>query len=92
MCQDFFGDNMNYFLIAVPVWIVSALILGKTLRIAKKPAPSPVKALCHHCYQFHDGPMMLCEACEWPCFPDGLVQEEVREQIDNIQYRTQGAE
>jgi hypothetical protein len=83
---------MNYFLIAVPIWIVSVLIVGKTLRAAKKPVPCPVKAVCPHCYELHDGPMVLCEACEWACFPDGLVQEEVREQIDSVQYRTFGAE
>jgi hypothetical protein len=82
---------MNYILFAVAVWIISSLTLA-SLTYKRESAPSPVKAVCQHCYQLHDGPMMLCEACEWSCFPDGLVQEEVREQIDNIQYRTQGAE
>jgi hypothetical protein len=67
------------------------LILVLRFLFTKRQWVKPTSS-CPHCYFPHDGPMMLCEACEWSCFPDGLVQEEVREQIDNIQYRTQGAE
>jgi hypothetical protein len=83
---------MTFNLIIVAVWFVLSLIAVYLATHPRKPVPCPVKAVCPHCYELHDGPMVLCEACEWACFPDGLVQEEVREQIDSVQYRTFGAE
>jgi hypothetical protein len=72
-------------------WLSAVAMVVIVIRsLPSKPKYSPVKAVCQHCYELHDGPMVLCDACEWSCFPDGLVQEEIREQVDAVQYRTSG--
>jgi hypothetical protein len=80
---------MTYILIALPVWSLCIWLFVRLERTRRKKY-SPVKAVCGHCYELHDGPLVFCDACEWACFPDGLVQEEIREQVDSIQYRTSG--
>jgi hypothetical protein len=71
------------------VYIVLGVLVLEWLRGAtSNPTPSPVRALCHHCLHFHDGANAWCDACDFAIEPDGLVQEEIREQIDGIQYRT----
>jgi hypothetical protein len=55
----------------------------------RKPKPSPVRALCCLCLQFHDGTGTHCEACEFAYYPDGVTYFQVEQLVDGVQYRTE---
>jgi hypothetical protein len=86
------GIVMKLLIALLPLaYFILWLLVISTKRPAHMPsiAPEPTpKTSCPHCYEKHDGPFILCEACRWACYPDEEVSEQMKRHVDEVHYWT----